>query len=514
MSLQTDINAAAGKGIDLPLANYVENTTLTVPTNTIVDGVNAVIERTTGDAHIFDITTSSVTISDTAFEGVNGSDATSNSAIRVAGAEGARVIRASASGMSGSAFYSTAGSSYGRFLDLYVHGLTGNNQNASDVMLYTGTSSNIVAFGRLEGGRSTGVYMQLDSTHNKVLFNQISNQNGYGILDYDNTPRASASLILGNTVRDISGSDPIGGHLVLGAGIYTADTGGQIIAFNDLSDCNQATIDETLAPAGIGQNATHSPMAALVLGNVSRENHWYGYMSVVARKPIAWIGNLAHENAKDQFYAKNAHHPLIALNISYAVESEAERAISVNAAETSLHRGASLLGNRTLGGTLRVIELQKTELSNVIGNNSSDFGEDAVGHWLVDSSYMAHVGNVIDASASSGYAMRISGCAYSTFSSNMIRIAEETAIAVQIDEDCANSFFDKSNIIAGKPEPMNFINNESAGCIVETFGSAPPTLLRHQVGDRVWNRSAASGSPDFWRCTTAGIPGVWVASNL
>jgi hypothetical protein len=62
---------------------------------------------------------------------------------------------------------------------------------------------------------------------------------------------------------------------------------------------------------------------------------------------------------------------------------------------------------------------------------------------------------------------------------------------------------------------MDFIDNNAAGCIVEQWGTAAPTLLTHQVGDTVWNSAPAVGQPIGWKCTTAGSPGTWTAmANL
>lgn len=44
-----------------------------------------------------------------------------------------------------------------------------------------------------------------------------------------------------------------------------------------------------------------------------------------------------------------------------------------------------------------------------------------------------------------------------------------------------------------------------------TTGTAAPVAGTWARGSVVWNRDAAVGQPNFWRCTVAGTPGTWVA---
>jgi hypothetical protein len=47
------------------------------------------------------------------------------------------------------------------------------------------------------------------------------------------------------------------------------------------------------------------------------------------------------------------------------------------------------------------------------------------------------------------------------------------------------------------------------------FGTAAPVSGYYRQGSVVWNRSAAVGQPNGWRCTVSGSPGTWVAmANL
>jgi hypothetical protein len=45
------------------------------------------------------------------------------------------------------------------------------------------------------------------------------------------------------------------------------------------------------------------------------------------------------------------------------------------------------------------------------------------------------------------------------------------------------------------------------------YGTAAPTTLQWEIGDKIINSAPAVRSPDFWFCTTAGAPGTWVANR-
>lgn len=522
--LQSALADYGGGTIEAVRGDYRADTPLAPPAGTRLIGQGSeatIFRRVSGPSHVVEVTADDVAIKSAKMIGVTaGGDAKTNTAIRVAGAQNTVVEDVEATGMSGSAFYATGGSAFGRYFNNRVHGLTGSLANASDVFLYTTTSDNIAGWNRLEGGRSVGVHMQITSIRNKAVFNQIAGHSAYGILDYDTIPRGTYNLIAGNTVRAIVGDEQIEDEANPGfftqsggAGIYTASTGGQIIALNDVSECNRETANETLVPGGIALNGFLAPVPALVHSNVSRQNYWYGIMSAFWTMPVSITGNLLWENVKDQIYVKNSNHPLIALNIGRSVITPSERIIAVNVAASGYHGYAGLFGNRCQGASLRAIDMLRTRFSSLVGNIVSDLASSTAYACVLDScDGSTLVGNVYDGSAAAdagAVTLRIHNCTDTMLLGNVTIPSNTSDIAVLLDSTCTRTFFDKSNSIYAKAEPMNFISNESAGCIVEQFGSGPPTLLQHQVGDKVWARSPVAGGNVGWVCIAAGTPGSW-----
>jgi hypothetical protein len=517
-NLQTVLTGYASREVSFPAATFITRTALVPETNQVVSGQGSgsVVRADTASNHVFNVSTAGVSFRDIKITGTNGSDVLNNSAIKVLSVARTRIERVEASGMSGSAFYTTGGSSYGFYSQLYVHDLVGTLANCSDVMFYSGTSKNIVTSSILTSGRAVGVYCQLNSIENKALFNYIDGQTIYGVLDYDTTPRNTYSLILGNSIANISGSEEVslGSGLVGGAGIYTADTGGQIITANHVTNTNTDTATELLIPAGIGINGTNSLAPLLVGGNVVHHCDWYGVMVGFNDHPSPVIGNIIFENEKDQLYFKDSHCAIAIGNSISALLGTADQArcINVNVSSTG-KTGALLLGNRTQGGLSVGIDARQTSQSLFVANNISDTA--GRGLQLIEAADLVVSGNMIDVSDGTDIALNLDDVTYSSFSNMVLKIGGGATIALNIDGTCTGTRIDKSVIVSGKTNPMDFIDNNAAGCIVEQWGTAAPTLLTHQVGDTVWNSAPAVGQPIGWKCTTAGSPGTWTAmANL
>lgn len=516
VKLASALSDYGGKQIAAVPGDYRSDTTLGLAAGTrlVGDSQNSsIFRRVSGDAHLFNITAADVSLENLTLIGsATGTDATSNSGIKISTTSRTRLQNVTLSGMAGSGIYSAEGSDQGRFLNVRVTARSGALANSSDVMLYNSTSQNITAFSILAGGGHTGIYQQQNSSRNVNAFNYIENQHGYGILDYQPLNGYTSQILnIGNHIDGIVGDKVYGLDRRFGAGIYTAGSGGNISAFNFITNCNQQTDNETLVPAGIGHNMLFTDVPVTDIGNYIFNNTWYGYCVVEAVSPAICVGTVSRDNGKEQIYYKNSSNGVIVGNAAdtVAVGSTAERSFSVNAASASFHTGFIISSNRVRGGTFRVFEMQKTTYSVIVGNNISDVPATKVGVWIEDCNGTVWTGNVVDGSGTTNYAMRVRNSSYSTFTGSVILTNASAPIALQIDATNTNCLFDKSILIFGKPEPMNFIANESAGCIVEQFGSGPPTLNPHQVGDRVYARGPSAGGNIGWVCTTAGTPGTW-----
>jgi hypothetical protein len=511
-SVMTDYE---GREIRFPAGSYVTRTALVPGTNSVIvgEGPGSIIKTDTASNHVFFVTASDVALHELKITGTNGSDVVNNSAVKIQSVARTRIEHVEASGMSGSAFYLTGGSSYGFLSRLYVHDLVGKLANASDVMLYNGAHKHTVTNSVLTGGRTVGVYCQINSTEHKITFNHIDGQTIYGVLDYDTTPRDTYTLILGNSIANISGAEHIAGDARGGAGIYTADTGGQIIANNHVFNTNIDTAIETLIPAGIGVNGMHSIAPLLITGNYVHHNNWYGIMLGFNAQPSPVIGNVIFENRKDQLYFKSCDNAVAVANAitGLAASRIQGRCISVNVSHAG-KTGALILGNRTQGGGIAAIDARNTSQSLFVGNNISDCP--ARGLQLVAAADQVVSGNMIDVSEGAGIAVNLVDVTYSSLSNMVLRIGGGAKIALATSGTCIGTRIDKSVIVSGKANPMDFIDNAGTGCIVEQWGTGAPTLLAHKVGDTVWNVAPAVGRPIGWKCTAAGIPGTWVAMAI
>lgn len=468
------------------------------------------LKTTTTDHHLVNIVTDGVTVENLKLEGTNGTTVLNNSAIVVStSGTNTKILNTELTGMSGYALYVTGGAEYGIFGFSHVHDLAGSYTNTSDVGLYSDAHNFAVAYNRLDGGAGTqvGVLQQLNSTDHKITFNYIGAHTAYGAIDYDTTPRTTYNLFLGNTVEDIDGATLSG---TSGAGFYAASTGGQIISANHFKNTNISTTDESLAPGSIGINGAFSPL--LVNGNYINGANWYGTLVTATTGAIVHhADNVYFECDKTPIYVKaSSHANLVGGSITALTTTPlTQRGIGVNPAGGGPFTGVSIIGHRIRGTGYRSIDCNVTNNLLISGNNISE----TAGYGIVAAGGAGLVvsGNVVDvtASTSSGIALYLSNQTYTTVSGNVFKSGHTTIIS--IDGTCTGTRIDKSNIIVGESNPMNFINNAGTGCIVEMWGTAAPTLLAHQVGDIVWNSAPSAGGTPGWICTTAGTPGTWKA---
>jgi hypothetical protein len=114
--------------------------------------------------------------------------------------------------------------------------------------------------------------------------------------------------------------------------------------------------------------------------------------------------------------------------------------------------------------------------------------------------------------SASAAALDVSGAQNTSYTGNMFNSQSTTCVSFAGTN--TGSVFDETNVvcISGALGGMNNINNTTAGTLVTQYGTAPPTVLTHQVGDKVINTSTSVGAPLAWTCSVAGIPGTWVAS--
>ena len=500
--------AAAGGALDVLGAVTISSAADPAADTTISGrGLGSQIGTTTTNHHIVTAIAGGTLVRDVALSGVKGATVLNNSAVVLSGAHSA-VDRVEAFGMSGMAVYLTNSSDM-RVAFSHVHSLTPDSGyiNGADVGLYTDNAYGQVLYNTLEGGADTecGVLLQLNSVKNLVNGNTVKAHRSYGVIDYDITARRTNSIITQNRIEDIDGS-MFGGSK--GAGIYAVSTGGQIVGFNHVSNTNIGTTAETLAPGAIGVNSPVAPMA--VGWNMVDIPNWYGLMLVSSTTASTnWGGNVVTEAKKGSVYIKSSSHANVHGGVYEQLTATplTARAVAVNVAGGGPFTGVSVHGNR-IRGSNRGIEVGFTNNALVNSNNISEVN--GIGIRLAAGCVgVACVGNVVDVTTGSGAALDVSNVTYATISGNVFKGTATTLI--NFAGTCTGTRFDKSNVLIGMG--VNNINNAATGCIVEVYGTAPPTVLNHQPGDRVVNSAPAVGQPKAWSCTVAGVPGTWVSEG-
>lgn len=513
--------AFAGDGIRLPKGSFVSRSRHDLLASTMLYGVGpgSILRTDQASNHILYIGTDDVEVRDLALVGVDGATLHTNAGLVIDGAARSKATGLDISGMSGSGVWATQGASYGRIAGCHIHGLANDFINSSAVELYNdATNFDVVGnnFDATGDDTQVGVLCQTTSTGHNISDNRIKGYRAYAIIDYDNTPRATYNRIINNQISDIDGTEPGGSG---GAGIYTVGTGGQIIAGNTTTNCNIGTLNESLAPGGIGISQAFSPV--LLSHNYHHHNNWYGLIVVVTSEIVSSIGEVFVENTKDQIFIKasdNAH--VVGASITALTVGAAVRCVNWNViapADIATQKGGVLVGTRSRGGgaTARALEFHRVDDMLVVGNSHSDcVGSGA--YFYGGAAANVSVGNVIsgnifDVSGGNNIALTLNGITYSVIDNLVLKTGG--AIALQILGTSTGLRIGKNVAIyasgAWQAEPLNFIDNQSPGCILEAYGTKAPDVagLHHQKGTRVINSNPTVGQPKAWSCSTAGIIG-------
>ena len=158
-----------------------------------------------------------------------------------------------------------------------------SSQGGSDVLVTYGSSYCMVDHNFMDGN-STGISVQQivgegGMEHNIIANNEIHNQGTYGIIVYrqelEPTGVLRRTIVHSNNVSEIDGGTESSGAGTnpFGAGIYLQGSQEGICMGNYVRRTNLNTVDEQLAPAGIGcTNGANN----LIVGNWVEDTAWYG----------------------------------------------------------------------------------------------------------------------------------------------------------------------------------------------------------------------------------------------
>jgi hypothetical protein len=184
-------------------------------------------------------------------------------------------------------------------------------------------SENIILGESNFGVASYDGYYAGESLGHKISNNIIENQIGYGIVVYSGKVAQifGNHEITGNRIRFVKGS--IVSSLVksFGAGIYCVNVSNLLIANNTVSECNQQTDDDSLAPAGIGIASCYGDV--VITGNRCFDNKWDGIRVVSSYLTDAKIGrytitgNNCSNNTKSCYFLNELRNVTFSGNTAY-----------------------------------------------------------------------------------------------------------------------------------------------------------------------------------------------------
>jgi hypothetical protein len=529
-SLQAAVTAAAGKTLHVR-GTHTITAAVTVPDNTvIVLDAGSVVQTSTADISHFNCTgRSNVQILGPGKIRKTGTGTAAYVAgVLLDGASHCLVQGVEFEGMQWSGVYMKNAVNCHAIRN-WVHDHLGTVQDAAGISLLASCQDCSVEGNRIASTGWHGVLVQdADSTVGvfprrcRVVNNVISGTTAYGVACYELTAEDTDTLIQGNHIRDVTGTNPTGSG---GAGIYVQNSGGVRVVSNFIRNVCTATSSAVLTPAGIscnniggtlaqtvitgntvtqvavssagatnnnailfsGINVSSSANGALVVGNTVRQN------TALGTATFAGI----YCNASSNFEA-----------VGNQVQLPSTGAVSVGYfvfANGSSINTVSLSNNHAAGGTSAYLQVDTTgapttsslSVSGFVGRGSSSA---ARGVQLVNVQGYSLTGVQIDCGTEALFANnstlgRISACRFETAG----------ATAILTSGTCTNSRMDASNFWGGS---AGKVNNAGTGFVIEWSGAtAAPAAGTWAVGDRTI-RVPAVGSPRAWVCTTAGTPGT------
>lgn len=517
-ALQLWLNAGAGQEIRLPkpASAYKVNSTLTISDNTRITGdLGAKIVTADSTISILSATSKSgVEVSGITFEYTSVGSTGLVAAIKFDTCTNCKAINNNFVNASwGGVFLTNSISCEVR--GNYFSGTAGSHQDSNDIAVYNNSNRNLVTGNFCYTANSHGVFHQGPGTtvpqHNTITNNDVVGKAGYGILAYQVTAADTFTQIIGNKVRNISGTVNAG---TTGAGIYIQSAGGCIITGNEVQNTCTATSSSINLPAGISvafDTATGSSLSVCVVSQNRVTTDHYSAIAAASAKVIITdnYAQTTDTSLGQSMLVQDCSSSTISNNRITLPAASTRNALYVYAATAS--QDGLLISNNVLSGGDGVLmnvnaAAGKTIQCNVTGNILTAVGSSSQGFSATNLQKSTITGNYIFGAAVGLY---LTTCADIRGANNIVRV--NSANRFLSSGSCSNVFFDLTNDF--DPSDTGKIQNQAAGCNIEQRSNSSPPGGNWQVGDRIAQSSPAVGQPKGWMCTVAGAPGTWVSEG-
>jgi parallel beta-helix repeat protein len=519
MELQNAVNGA-GKRTLVLTGTYLISSTITLPShvNIVASATGQVLSKTP-DISLF----SAVGKTDVRISGVHFQQSIAGSAALKAGVELDGCTDCVVSGcifegmqwagvyLSGTSNSEISGNRFTAFL--------GSVFDSGDIILRNACVDNRILHNSCNGGSTHGIFLQetvsgFMPARNLIEGNQIGTHSGYGITIYVAGPGNTYNRLIGNDIRDIVGTHISGSS---GAGIYVVGngTGGTLIADNNIRNCCQQSLDRALAPAAIGIIGPPAGGARVTVvgNNIDDMTQGDGIQIVSTFGGVSATGNAIRMPA-----ANDGTGPGGATLRGNAIRVDNSSSVVVDAnsiqhfgpaAAVFLFASAGNLADLTVSGNqvdsagiaIRADRNSSFTLDRcAIAANACRASGSSDGLQFQGISSGTLTGNAVSCG---GIAAYLANCTNMRVSANSLLTTAATGF--QTAGTCTGTFYDLSN------NTDRAIENGASGSRTDFFASAAPTTGTAAIGDRAVRSSPIPSAPDYWRCTTAGSPGVWKA---
>lgn len=388
-----------------------------------------------------------------------------------------------------------------------------------DIAVLDDSNWNVVDGNYCYGGANSGIgigvldpYTGGQPTGNKVINNSIGEHGAYGICIYVTNNYNTQTLVSGNTVRDILGSDLLGAS---GSGIYIQSAGGSVVTNNTVTNCCRSTSNfYTLAPAAIGVTSpAGTPAFPVIVSNNSLVSYRGPCIAAITNGgPVLIDANVCTLDSDDNtanprsIYVSNS--PRCTVSNNTINHTSPSMAINVLARAGETIPCTSILNNTVraskYGIYVGAIDGASLESLRMIGNYIEGPDTQSVQLTYITRSTISN--NII---YGSNIVFELNNCPAAKIDGNSFLSSNSSDPVLFFSNTNTGSIVSESNNIVGR------VSNASGnGTIISQFGSSAPVGGNNwAVGDRVIQSNPVVGQPKGWRCTVAGNPGTWVSEG-
>lgn len=410
-------------------------------------------------------------------------------------------------------------SSYCKITNNSVNGAKPFGGDNCDIGVFDDSNWNIVEGNHCYGGLDSSIgitvqdpYTTSQPTGNQILNNFVGAHNTYGIAVYVTNNYNTKTKIIGNEVRDITGTGLLG---TSGGGIYIQSAGGTICSENTVSNCCISTTNFfTLAPGAIGVTSpAGTPAYPVIISNNSLSSVRGPCISAITNGgPVTIDNNVCTLNCADaaanprSIYASNS--PRCTISNNTINHTSPSPAIDVIARSATIVNDVAILSNSVKASERGIyvtpIDTSSFESMRMIGNYIEGPSVQSIQLNTITRSTIAS--NIVYGAS---IVFELNACPSAMIEGNSFVSADTANPVLFFLNNNSGSFVSENNTIVGR-----LSNSSGNGTIISRFGTTAPVGGNNwAVGDRVIQSNPVVGQPKGWRCTVAGNPGTWVSEG-